>query len=435
MKIINLNESIYKSRHPKKARERYRKLMGMEMNEKVEKVDDWAVNKVAVECNESPDRIKEWLNEDIEEEEKEEEVVLTEADEDDDVTIDAHNKKAAAEVDAVAQIDEDTSKGVIEKTLDRLLKVNKLNAKRGHGHFNNVLFEGAAGTGKTSRIVAWAKENGINLVIKKANELDTSDFGVVTHDTGADYATKVRTSEFDLLDKPNSVLFLDEYNRAPANVRATMLTLVNDHIILDPQAENGYKFFPNFLFTIAAINPYSASYETKQLDPAEMSRFRHVSVPNEPNVVLSYFNKKYDEWIAQDEAEGDMETAKEDKGRKAILNKLLSHPEFNFDDEEDEMKVMEEGNRLPLNSRSLESLISDSNGTKEDFLNLWNDYVNNFKKPMAELILKDYVDIDDKANQAIGKGSKKDELKKKAKSSFAGGKTLSDEIDDLLKGI
>ena len=90
---------------------------------------------------------------------------------------------------------------------------------------------------------------------------------------------------------------------------------------------------------------------------------------------------------------------------------------------------MEDGNRLPLNSRSLESLISDCNGTKDDFLNLWNDYVNNFKKPMAQMILKDYKDVDDKANQAIGAGSKEP---KKGVSAFAGRKSLLDIVNDAL---
>ena len=414
MKVIKLNEDIYKPTAPKFARSRYRKLTGMEAGDDIvtEKLEDWAVEDVAVHSNTDKDKVRQWLTED----------------EDDDVTIDSHNKAVASQVNAVAEIGEDDSKGVIEKTLDRLLKVNKLNQKRGHGHFNNVLFEGNAGTGKTSRIVAWAKENGINLLIKKANELDVSDFGVLGRDNGERSASKYRTTEFDLLDRENSVLFLDEYNRAPANVRATLLTLVNDHIILDPQGEDGVKRFPNFLFTIAAINPFNGMYDTKQLDSAEMSRFKHVNVPNEPGVILAYFNKQYDKWIAEAEAEGDLETAHEDKGRKAILNALLSNPNFDFDTEEDELRVMEEGNRLPLNSRSLESLISDCDGTKEDFLNLWNSYVNNFKKPMAQQILKNYKDIDDKANQAIGVGNSD----KKAKSAFAGRKSLADTINAIL---
>lgn len=416
MKIVKLNEEAYKPTHPQTARNKYRKLTGMEASQPIteEMIEDWAVDRVAVQTNDDRDKVKQWL---------------TEADEED-VTIDAHNKAVASQVNAVAELDEDDSKGVIEKTLDRLLKVNRRFAARGHNHFNNVLFEGNAGTGKTSRIKAWAEQNGINLLIKKANELDVSDFGVLIQNQDGDSAKKVRTTEFDLLDRPNSVLFLDEYNRAPANVRGTLLTLVNDHIILDPQGEDGVKYFPNFLFTIAAINPYNGMYDTKQLDSAEMSRFKHVNVPNEAGVILAYFNKQYDKWIVEAEAAGDMESAKEDRGRKALINALLSNPNFEFDNEEDELRVMEEGNRLPLNSRSLESLLADCDGTKEDFLANWNNYVNNFKKPMAQTILKNYKDIDDKANQAIGVGQEAP----KAKSAFAGRRSLADIVNDALDG-
>ena len=166
MKIKKLNEAVYEPTHPKYARDRYRKLTGMGEEEKItaEALQEWAVDDVSVHSNEPKDKVKQWL---------------TEAEDDGDTTIDAHNKQVASEVGAVAEIDEEDSKGVIEKTLDRLFKVNKLNQKRGHTHFNNVLFEGNAGTGKTSRIKAWASENGINLLIKKANELDVSDFGVL----------------------------------------------------------------------------------------------------------------------------------------------------------------------------------------------------------------------------------------------------------------
>ena len=61
---------------------------------------------------------------------------------------------------------------------------------------------------------------------------------------------------------------------------------------------------------------------------------------------------------------------------------------------------------------------------------IWNDYVNNFKKPMAQQILKNYKDIDDKANQAIGVG--KEEGKKKGVSAFSGRKSLADMVNDIL---
>ena len=416
MKIVKLNEDIYKSNQPQYSRDRYRKITGMQAGEKIieEDMQEWAVDDIAMRTFKDPKQVKQWL---------------TEAD-DEDVTIDAHNKAVADQINATAQLDEDDSKGVIEKTLDRTLKVNLKNQRRGHNHFNNVLFEGNAGTGKTSRIKAWAAENGVNLLIKKANELDVSDFGVLIQNKEGDSAKKVRTTEFDLLDRPNSVLFLDEYNRAPANVRATLLTLVNDHIILDPQGEDGVKYFPNFLFTVAAINPVNGLYDTKELDAAEESRFMTRKVTNENNVILHYYKKKYDADIEQDKAEGDLEELKADEGRKALATALLSNPNFDFDTDEDEVNVKDSGNGKPLNSRSLESLLDHCDGTKEDLLDNWDYFVNNLKKPMAKTILKNYKDIDDKANQAIGVGTDKP----KAQSAFAGRRSLADIVNDALDG-
>ena len=416
MKIVKLNEDIYKSNQPQYSRDRYRKITGMQEGEKIieEDMQEWAVDDIAMRTFKDPKQVRQWL---------------TEAD-DEDVTIDAHNKAVATQINATAQLDEDDSKGVIEKTLDRALKVNLKNQRRGHTHFNNVLFEGSGGVGKTARIKAWAAENGVNLLIKKANELDVSDFGVLIQNQDGNSAKKVRTTEFDLLDRPNSVLFLDEYNRAPANVRATLLTLVNDHIILDPQGEDGVKYFPNFLFTVAAINPVNGLYDTKELDAAEESRFMTRKVTNENNVILHYYKKKYDADIEQDKAERDLEELKADEGRKALATALLSNPNFDFDTDEDEVNVKDSGNGKPLNSRSLESLLDHCDGTKEDLLDNWDYFVNNLKKPMAKTILKNYKDIDDKANQAIGVGTDKP----KAKSAFAGRRSLADIVNDALDG-
>ena len=168
------------------------------------------------------------------------------------------------------------------------------------------------------------------------------------------------------------------------------------------------------------------------MDTAEETRFRTIKVPNEPKVLLKYLNGKFDKNIAIFKEKGNEVAAKKYEGRKALANKLLTHPEFNFDNEEDEEKVMSEGNRKALNARTFENLLLNSNGTKEDFLNKWNSWTNNFKKKMAETILKDYRDIDDKANQAIGKGSKS---RKEYAKNISSSSSLKDEFDSILNSI
>ena len=67
-----------------------------------------------------------------------------------------------------------------------------------------------------------------------------------------------------------------------------------------------------------------------------------------------------------------------------------------------------QGNAKSLSRRSLKQLLIASDGTKEDFLRKWNRVCNSLDYPMAEKILNDYKDIEDKANDALkykdGKG-------------------------------
>ena len=46
-------------------------------------------------------------------------------------------------------------------------------------------------------------------------------------------------------------------------------------------------------------------------------------------------------------------------------------------------------------------ILENSNGTKDDVIREWNNYCSYEKKDMIEDILRDYKDIDDKANDAI----------------------------------
>ena len=66
-----------------------------------------------------------------------------------------------------------------------------------------------------------------------------------------------------------------------------------------------------------------------------------------------------------------------------------------------------------------------SDGTKKDFLDIWSHYCNYKKKGIVETILSDYVDVEDKANDAIKDGSESDVFAKsktnreKLKAKFA----------------
>jgi hypothetical protein len=314
----------------------------------------------------------------------------------------------ADKVDAVADpinaednvITSESSSGIIEDTLDRALVVNKRINKVNGDDYVNVLFVGEAGSGKSSRIRAWARKNGINLYEVRAAGMDDTDLGgAITPNKEGTVVNRLASTEFDALDNPNSVLFLDEYNRAPASVRTNLLELVNSHVVPDPREPSGQRKLKGFLFTVAAINPATVGYGTDEMDMAEKTRFRTVRVPSEKANLLNYLRYKFNNEIKQ--ADDDKEWIKELKGKLAIAEELLKDKNFKFDEASDIEQTIDTGNGKALNSRSLTQLLVSCDGTKKDFLNQWDQFVNSLKKQMAVSILKDYKDIDDVANDAL----------------------------------
>jgi len=305
-----------------------------------------------------------------------------------------------------------TKKSEIEDALDEALEASIMAGE--DGNWQNVLIVGEAGIGKTAIIKKWAADNGINLVSVKASTMDETDLGgAISPDSkNGDTVKRLASTELDELDTvPNSVLFLDEFNRARKSVRGTLLTLIQDHVIADPREKGKERQLKNFLFTIAAINPNQANYNTDELDDAELGRFRRIEAQGDPIVWLNWVNSDLDKKITQFSSKP--EWVVKLNHRKDLINSLVSHREFKFDNTVDIEKSHDDGNGLALSPRTLTNLLYTSNGTKDDFLNKWNQFCNSLDKPMAERILRNYVDKDDKANDALkykdGKAPKEEE--------------------------
>ena len=411
MKLLNENlEEMYNESRAKRIAA-YRKWANLTEDAEItaDNINEWALNRTSCFMNYDINKLREELTESIK--------PLNEAD-----TLGDMAEKAAEEIDAeVKQVN-----GQIESALDWALKQNIREKKYGGHEFQNVLFIGEAGTGKTARTRAWAKRNGINLVNILASTMDDTDLGgAISPNKDGNAVVRLASTEFDKLNEPNSVLFLDEYNRAPKSVRGTLLTLINDHVIPDGRTETGVRELPNFLFTIAAINPPSTSYDTDKLDDAERNRFAHYEIVADNDNTLNYLLGELDRRIDLAKAENDTDYVQECEGRKGIAKALLSSKEFEMNSAEDNEKSESEGNGLSLSARSLTRLLLNCDGTKANFLSFWNRYCDNLKKDMAEAILKNYTDINDKANDALKNHDSES-------SVFKSKKGLSDQLLDIL---
>ena len=340
-------------------------------------------------------------------------------------------KTAAREIKAGDVITPDEPYGVVEEALDDALDAANEANDFGEVSGVNVLLIGRGGTGKTARVEAWAKRRGVNLVQKDAKTLDPSDLGGIVgrrYDSEGNIsnrATKLSNDEFDQLDKPNSVLFLDELNRAPEDVAGSLLTLINNHTVNDEEEPTGKRLLKGFLFTVAAINPPKPGNKVNELDNPMRSRFGAVEVDSDPDYQLQFFRKHYGDLIKQMKDSGKVDRVAALEGRLGIAEKLLSDPRFQFDGDEEEEEAQDRGTPV-LNARSLTNLLHASKGKKDLFLRKWSGFCNPDKYGVVEDILSDYVDVDDKANDALKYGDMNPFAKKEAD------KSIYDKISDLI---
>lgn len=278
----------------------------------------------------------------------------------------------------------------------------------------NLLVVGRAGTGKSEIINRWAEHRNINLVSKSASSFEKGDVrGVVTvmvDDDGKplNKVTQLTNSEFDSLDEPGSVLFLDELNRADPEVIGTLLTLMLDHKLPDSSEQRSMKTFKGFLFSVAAINPADGNYDTNKLDPAVMGRFitfdmGEADVPGYREHVV----KQWEDAVKKAEAEYQRRPTPRSekavisaKGRLGICKALLASPLFSFDTPDEEAEAFEKDEHT-TSPRNLSAALTHCDGTKESFLDVFPRACNPDKLDTVEQILTDYVDVVDKANDAL----------------------------------
>ena len=299
----------------------------------------------------------------------------------DEVINDANAQKVAAEIKQVAdEIDAGAAmlvsadeplgvKNAITDTLDAALSASRKNKRRGLKSGNNVLIVGLPGSGKTATVYDWAASHGdVNLVYinAKNNDLEAYINGYTVRDS--ENPNKVRQAYSDNLadlEKPNSILFLDEYNRqTKPNIRASLYTLINEHKI-SGEGQNKTHEFKNLLFTIACINPAVPTDKgAAPLNDAELSRFKDIldKYDSDSATTIDYLSKQYDKLIRRLDPED--EYYKEDLEDYLRIQDLgifiASHEDFIYDSREDLEDLATEQKKM-FNQRAFtEGLVGSS---------------------------------------------------------------------------
>lgn len=314
-------------------------------------------------------------------------------------------KQVGDELDAgqAVVVSDDAPLGVenaITKILDSALSSARKSKRRGIKTGSNVLIIGLPGSGKTASIMDWKESRGINLVSinAKNNDLEAYINGYTVRDT--ENPNKVKQAFSDnlrALDKPNSVLFLDEYNRqVKPHIRASLYTLINEHKIVGDGPDGLYEF-KNLLFTIAAINPAIRTDKgAAPLNDAELSRFLHILTDfnSEISNTIEYIQKQYDAKIAKlDPTDEYYLEDLEDYLRIQDLGIfVLSHQDFGYDEEED-LEDLAGLQRKMLNQRAFTEALAAADGRVEK-LRFWVENTSGLlekDKEKLSNILDDYV--------------------------------------------
>lgn len=335
---------------------------------------------------------------------------------------------AAEKIDAqktIIDLDQDTGLGVenkITKALDECLRSSQEFRDEGIKEVANIMICGLPGSGKTASVYDWAKRakgndgKPVNIVYlnMKNNDLDAYINGYTAQDKeDPDYTKQLISKNLDDLTKENSILFLDEYNRqTEQQIRASVLTLINEHYVVGKNG--GRRYFPNFLFTIAVMNPSTRTDRgAASLNDAEKSRFLYYfdNMDSDVDSTKEYLDVFYGYGTdtKHRNSKCTLELKKEhpdyDKIEKWLRIKdlgtfLVSDDTFEYDGI-DKLGDLDRRGKKMLNQRSLTSGLAASSGDVTRFINWLKNGANFLTKESSNdpdttteillLILSDYV--------------------------------------------
>ena len=310
-------------------------------------------------------------------------------------------KTAAKGLDRLAWAPLDV-RNEITDLLDDCLAEAFIAQEAGVASNTDVLISGLPGSGKTGIVEQWAKDRGVNLLQLSANDREieaTLNGFPVPMDVDFEDGTKGKVASrafsqaLEPLEREKSVLFLDEFNRAPQALRASLLKLINEHKVVGP-GEDGMRRFKNLLFTIACINPsIPTDPGAIPLNDAERSRFLHQppswdSRKKEARNYLSFMLKKTINELDRSKPSYPM-LYKKYMNAYNIAMQLLKSSQFNFDTEKDLRALYDKGCKL-FNQRDLTKSLMSVASDKNRYLT-WVDTSSNYL-PKTKQMLHDILD-------------------------------------------
>lgn len=315
-------------------------------------------------------------------------------------TIATELKTYAKGLDSTAWAPLDVPSELTDKLDDCLANAMAAHASGTHDGVD-LLVTGLPGSGKTGITKQWAKDRGVNLFYLNAKNDDLgailNGFPVdtVTTDENGNQVHKVTRSYSDALDKldrPKSVLFLDEFNRAAPKLRAVLLSLINEHVV-DGPGDEGTRPFENLLFTVACINPsVPTDPGAMDLNDAEMSRFVDtMDWDSKVDDALRYINFHINKQIKKLDPKDENYAFLYVRHQKALnlANALLNDYRFEFDTRDDLMDLFNDKAKM-LNQRAITDAIMAHGYSKTKFLN-WVDKYSKFLEK-DQVMIHDILD-------------------------------------------
>lgn len=315
-------------------------------------------------------------------------------------------KTHATGFDAAAWAPLDVPSELTDKLDDCL--ANAMAAKASGTHDGvDLLVTGLPGSGKTGITKQWAKDRGVNLFYLNAKNDDLgailNGFPVDTIEKDADgndvhKVTRSYSKALDRLDEPKSVLFLDEFNRAAPKLRASLLTLINEHTVEGP-GKDGTREFKNLLFTVACINPsVPTDPGAMDLNDAEMSRFvDSMDWDSKTDDALRYITFHIGKLLKALKPTDENYAFFFTRYNKILnlTNALLTDYRFEFDSRDDLLDLFNDKAKM-LNQRAITDALMAHGYNKDKFLN-WVDKYSKFlekDKQMIHDILDSYVELE-----------------------------------------